>query len=144
MYHIYHNYIPVTPLFQKILSCFSSQFKFFFDLTGDQSGIGRRSVGNRSPTGRRLVASSREDIPMRLSTNPNQSATSPRSVADKLQILVATSAVVMNYDRLQCTCMCDWGFKTCSKTWLRLIWSQWGPRLVADCSGTLSQPLRSV
>ena len=33
------------------------------------------------------------------------------------------------------------GFCACSKTWLRLIWSQRGPRLVADFSATSPGPI---
>ena len=36
------------------------------------------------------------------------------------------------------------GFWTCTKSWLRLMWSQEGPRLISDFSATSSGPIRGL
>ena len=82
-------------------------------MVSDWSATGRWLVGDRSPTGRRPVASSRKEVPTRSPTSRrsvgNQSPISRRPTAKPSCDSSATSAIVMNFgrgevaERLQCT-----------------------------------------
>ena len=95
-------------------------FSFFITLL---SLLGRRLVGDRSPTGRRPVASSRKEVPMRSPISrqpvPDQSPTSGRPTAKPS---CDSFAIVMKFgrgevaERLQC--MSDWGFNRAN--WIQL------------------------
>ena len=92
-------------------------FLFYHSFKLTWSATDRRLVGDRSPTGRRPVASSRKEVPTRSQTSRrsvgNQSPTSRRPTAKPSSDSSATSGIVLNFgrgevaERLQC--MSDWG-----------------------------------
>ena len=92
---------------------------FIFITLFTWSATDRRLVGDRSPTGRQLVASSRKEVPTRSPISrrpvPDQSPTSRRPTAKPSCDSSATSAIVMNFgrgevaERLQC--MSDLGLR---------------------------------
>ena len=85
---------------------------FFFTWLMILSWLGRRLVGDQSPTDRRPVASSRKEVPTRSPTSRrsvgNQSPISRRPTAKPSCDSSATSAIVLNFsrgevaERLQC------------------------------------------
>ena len=94
-------------------------------LVSVRSRSGPRSVTNRSLTNRRLVS---------MIATPDFYKISRRSVGDwsatdrGLVVDFAGTCPRLNQPQP--------GFRTCSKTWLRLIWSQRGPRLLCNLAAT--------